>query len=409
MQSTPNRGLNPFRIFICMFVIINVLPLVSISFKEDYIPRVLWNGLSAFNLGKILALKCNLTYFLIFLLSYFLLNLKTFNKTFYVNNTYTQKVDIYFYLLVVSLIFLTIYISFGGSKKIFLLGQEYGNREFRLIGFDDVPRSINYLLQVARRMLLPICIFHYSKAFLERDKKAFVPMVISNLLQVIATMTTLSRSPLVTHVAVLVFAFISSNRKLKVPILLAGAMIVIPFIGYFTGLQYNNVEVGLRASWEMGLDFFFNRVFLATTNCSIDYSFGMFVEYSDKLVLEYSRLSVLIGKSVTGTNEINSIFVTPVGLVGDIWRNFGSIGIFVHACFMAQFTSYCQSSYKRYQGQFDGVKNLIFFIVVSYWLFGVFFSLGGFFCVVICFYTNKIINYYYERAFSVHNSANLRI
>ncbi len=43
--------------------------------------------------------------------------------------------------------------------------------------------------------------------------------------------------------------------------------------------------------------------------------------------MKYSRLSALFGGTYVGTNTDTSIFVTPVGFVGDIWRNFGYLGV----------------------------------------------------------------------------------
>ena len=62
---------------------------------------------------------------------------------------------------------------------------------------------------------------------------------------------------------------------------------------------------------------------------SYRYSFELIRNANDFLYLKYSRLFSLISGNYVNSSSADSIFVTPVGIVGDLWRNFGNLGIFI--------------------------------------------------------------------------------
>jgi hypothetical protein len=56
---------------------------------------------------------------------------------------------------------------------------------------------------------------------------------------------------------------------------------------------------------------------------ALTYSFSEIDGLNEPLKLQFSRIGVLWGQEYIGTMNDNSIYVAPVGIIGDIWRNFG--------------------------------------------------------------------------------------
>ena len=83
------------------------------------------------------------------------------------------------------------------------------------------------------------------------------------------------------------------------------------------------------AAFFQGISFVLTRVFFDPALSSLTYSFSVIDGNTNPLLLSFSRVSVLWGNDYIGTFGEAAKYVTPVSIVGDIWRNLGMIGIVI--------------------------------------------------------------------------------
>lgn len=163
-----------------------------------------------------------------------------------------------------------------------------------------------------------------------------------------------------------------------------------------TYLQYNVLDVGFQQVISSGFYFFWHRVFTAPTIASIELSFITVPAFEDFLYLKYSRFSSLFGGVYIGTNSDTSIFVTPVGFVGDIWRNFGYWGIFCVSFILGVIFQFLDKNSMKLSTPMAIAFNFTILTLAFYLTNGVMFSQGViiqivFVIFVVFFFSRKII------------------
>ena len=209
------------------------------------------------------------------------------------------------------------------------IGSDISSEDFRFMLFADENRNMNYLLEIARRVLLPLVVsYYFFSCFIQKGKLGFRELSLWFLL-LFSGLVTLDRGPVLLALALLaVYAYYSAANVSQS--IFRGFIFLCLIIfagGLVTMVQYNNLDIDIYILVQQGLSVLVNRIIFDPSLMSLTFSFSEINGNIDPLLLEYSRLSVLWGGNYVGTFDANSKFVAPVGIVGDIWRNFGTVGI----------------------------------------------------------------------------------
>ncbi|MHA8074892.1 hypothetical protein ACRZ9O_10205 [Aquirufa sp. HETE-40SA] len=271
-----------------------------------------------------------------------------------------------------------------GFSKLTSLGSEINSAEFRTMGWDEGSKFTDLFIQIIRRNILPYIVVYLLVLKKTNNLNNSILLNLSTFILIVATVQTLDRAP-VLMLLLLVFFYnysfsVNFNSYLFKVIIFA---LVFPILGgAMTYIQYNKFGFSFEQIFNSGLDFMINRAYFSPTNLTLKLSFSLFPIDSNKLYLEYSRLGFLFGKSYVGTFEDSSIFVAPVTLIGDIWRNFGVLGI-VFVGFVNSFYFYLIDFFTVRATLM--LRTAIMYLVATlcfYFVFGGYFSLGVFFQMI---------------------------
>jgi hypothetical protein len=108
----------------------------------------------------------------------------------------------------------------------------------------------------------------------------------------------------------------------------------------------------------------------------------------------------LFGRDLIGSRTELSFFVTPVGAIADIWRNFGWSGVILVALGLGWFIKKIDNFTYRSFRIFWVVSTFNIFSLCFYFIFGLFFSQGVFF---------QILFTYFYCSYSARSTASLGI
>lgn len=235
-------------------------------------------------------------------------------------------------MVLVSLIFLLIYIKEAGFNKILSLGSSMSSSDFRFYNsFDDVNRAAKSLLQVTRRLLLPYAVVFLLATNIIIPVRRNVRFTVIIMLS-LSVIITLDRAPLMMMFVMYLYLYLLAVKKPIFTIfkILPLAVCSLIFLGgAMTYIQYNITNVDIETVLNSGFYFLWHRVGAAPSIAAIELSFIEMLYQTDYLSLKYSRLAAVFGGGYVGTNSDTSIFVAPVGYVGDLWRNFGPQGVVI--------------------------------------------------------------------------------
>jgi hypothetical protein len=282
----------------------------------------------------------------------------------------------------ISIFFISIYIFNGGFAKIFLLGSDLSKLEFRFAEtFADENSGIMALLQIARRIFLPLVIVVYSVFITINDSsdKFFYRFLIS--LFFVSVLITLDRAPLITFL--LVFAYLwFLKAKIDVHFIYSVPLLIILlmfFGGVMTFIQHNITVFSIIDVFGAGLEFLWRRIWAAPTIVGVELSTHLFPVDSVKLNLQYSRIMALFGFERVGSQSDASIYVGPVSYIGDIWRNLGFTGIVVISFLLGNLLSFFDYVSRKIQLPYAAGIGIMTITFAFYLTHGVFFSMGVFF------------------------------
>jgi hypothetical protein len=282
----------------------------------------------------------------------------------------------------ISLFFIFVYILNGGFQKIFLLGSDLSKMEFRFAEtFADENSGIMALLQIARRVFLPLIIVVYA-VFITFDKssnKLFFRFLI--LAFFISVLITLDRAPLITFLLVFAYLwFLKAKIDIyfiyKIPILI---ILVMLFGGTMTFIQHNITAFSLFEVFGTGLEFLWRRIWAAPTIVGIELSTHLFPVDSVKLNLQHSRIMALFGFERVGSQSDASIYVGPVSYIGDVWRNLGFTGVIAVSFLLGILLSFFDYVCRKIQLPYAAGIGIMTITFAFYLTHGVFFSMGVFF------------------------------
>ena len=203
-------------------------------------------------------------------------------------------------------------------------------------------------------------------------------------LQLFACTLTFARAPFLTLLIVLIIPNILLGTKLRrIFFLLTLGILIVLTAGIVTNLQYNITEFTFLDTLNMGWNFFYNRMLFVPNVVPIHDAFSIITSQFDPLYLKYSRLRSLFTGSAIGTDTSLSIFVSPVGYIGDVYRNFHYFGLVLFGIFTGTLFYWLDEKF-----QLLGAIQIVFLFfsllaLIFYWIMGVVFSMGAVFSLVL--------------------------
>ncbi|MBO6557014.1 MAG: hypothetical protein JJ957_10985 [Pseudomonadales bacterium] len=291
-------------------------------------------------------------------------------------------------LLFLSFCFIFLYGVNGGFQKVALLGSDWSSRDYRYLNFNEVPREYTYMLQVARRIILPAAIFVLFFLYF-RGLRALKGLIfIACVLQILGGAMTFARAPFAMLLVSIFFAmYLSYTSVLKrLLVVLVAVICLVLMAGLITKLQYNIVEFDLVEITETGADFLVNRSWLVPVAVAINLSFALFDGETNNLYLSGSRLLGFFTGDVIGTLEGRSLIVAPVGFIGDIWRNFGVWGLAFSPWLFFSLFYWLDARFEKLNPFKRMLGSYLTVALVFYWIMGVFFSAGAMLTLLaVCF------------------------
>ena len=381
----------PSFFFLLMLLFFQLLPTVFIYVSDYYTQRWLSLSINEYSQGAVIGILSIIIFLCFFIIGYISTNFlpKKVSKLdlnspfiFYSNAAHFFIL----FLTLLSILFTLYHISFGGLNKLFLLGSDIDKIDYRVYGAEDRDRSIMALLQVSRRLILPFSsLYFYMLYRLSGFYKYKVYSLFSFVFLLSGSIVTLDRGPILLIVIMICFYFytFTNNRLLFFSKLIPIFTLILVFFGVLSYIQHNILTFSFDDILDSSLHFFLKRIFLATSTVPIELSYGIFDLSSDKLYGQYSRLFAFFSGSYHGfSNNIEnfdaSLYVSPVGIFADIWRNFGFSGlIFIGFLFGLIFNRFDVLSSKLgsvvYLPYVFTILSFVFYL-----LYGVLFSQGVF-------------------------------
>ncbi len=292
---------------------------------------------------------------------------------------------LYYAMCVVGILFTLIYLVLGGYEKLLLLSTNTDAWAFRIIGYDDRSRFLIATLEMSRRILLPMGVLYlFLQKRLTDLHTVGAALVISALCQFLGAAMTLDRAPILLFFVQFSFVIVCLGASILrisiIGVLLIGLLALVA--GVTTFLQYNISTFSLADVGEAGYNFLIHRTILVPSVASVELSFVQFPDSADKLYLAYSRLGALVGRDYVGTEALDSLYVTPVGLVGDVWRNFGYAGVILTGAFLGCFFGWSDRMAARVNSVTAILHSFNALSLACYFIFGVLFSQGVFFQII---------------------------
>lgn len=294
--------------------------------------------------------------------------------------------NFYYIMCLVGVIFTLVYLILGGYEKLLLLSTNTDSWAFRITGYDDRSRFLIAMLEASRRILLPMgVVFLFLQWRLKGGRNSGIAVAVIAAFQILGAAMTLDRAPILLFFVQFAFVIIclgaSATRILVVSVL--GIVMLGIIAGITTFLQYNISTFSMTDVVEAGSNFIVHRTILVPSVASIELSFVQFPADAEKLMLAYSRLGALVGREYVGTEALSSLYVTPVGLVGDVWRNFGYGGIVVTGMLAGIFFGWMDRTVARVKGKTAIVHSFNSLSLACYFIFGVLFSQGVLFQIIV--------------------------
>jgi len=222
------------------------------------------------------------------------------------------------------------YYAFGGYKKLLLLGTSIDSAVFRIMGFDDTNRVVTAFFELARRVLMPFVLvcrigLHNTEAPVSRATTALFVAI-----AVISSIVNLDRGPVFLYIVLFFFVYYFNTKHSLAKLVLTSSILVasIGLVGaILTFLQYNHIDLDRQMVLGTIKPILLDRALLDPVRAGESLVFNNGYLLDNPLYLRCSRLGALVGRQYVGTEDAYSEFVAPVGLIADVYRNFGLFGL----------------------------------------------------------------------------------
>lgn len=344
--------------------------------------------------SSILALKVS-AYFLVLFNAFYMLsatgrfslffkirNIASSNFAFSMNDFQACLLRVFWIYSVLSV---SIYFILSGYQKLSLLGSGLEAWDYRMIGFDDTSVALKVLLETSRRVLLPFLLIteiiqrkYRKSADLIHNIYLFLLIVVS----LISIASTFDRGPLLVFLMAFIFPLLLLNPNISrfINVSAFGLVTIGLLASIATYLQYNVTQFSFDQIILSALQFFLQRVFLDPSVTAISFGFDLFPSDGTFLNFRFSRIGFLFGSAYVGTESANSVFVAPVGVVADAWRNYSYLGVSLTAILNALIAIRVDRYIKnRSTLPFSLSISFVYFSFALFQIFGVFYSMGAFF------------------------------
>lgn len=386
---------SPSVIFLLIIFLVNLLPSLYIfitEYNEDFYGTTNPN---LYYQANQLNFTSATTFFIIFLFTRILTGKIIISKRIDINTIVQSDLRINKLIekiALISIIFTFIYIVSGGYEKILNYGSSLDSWEYRMIGYDDRSRILTVFLELSRRVFFPfVGMFYLLKLYnpnIPKKQKIQSAMVLAAYF--VGAISTLDRGPILLFILLFLTPKLLSKKTSIIPFLISATFIIILIGGLFTFIQYNLPIEDIFSIFATGFDFFTHRAILIPSITPIELSFYLFPENSPKLYLQGSRLSALFGGDYIGSQEESSILVTPVGMIGDIWRNFGHAGLLIFPILFSMIFKYLDKIFKNIHPSCILPFTFVTLNIGYYLSFGQLFSQGVFASFLFLFTTGII-------------------
>jgi len=228
-----------------------------------------------------------------------------------------------FYLVTVlsSIVIVTVYISVADYVPLIGSFTRYGEMEGQIVRHSiyKVPEIIQYAYALTVRFFLPFCVLYaYLMAYVCKGRWRY-SFLIMFCLALFSSMMSLERSNTLGLFILLILAHYSIKNVLiakKQATILVVALIV---GGLMHRAQYQ-LDINLKNIMGYMVGFFISRIWL-------DPSYMTFVAFN-----EYNYATTfLYGKSIRVLSlfGVEHVHFSSVGFVGDLWANFGPLGVII--------------------------------------------------------------------------------
>jgi len=418
-----------WQIFLAVFLVFYFLPsiIIILNLENNYLlPEIIHNLIiNGYDISNQVLLNFHLASY-IFLFGYLLAGLyywliltdtnfltlkksKERNLENIVDLSLSRKIpemSLIYYLLnfaaILGSIIVILYFLFIGINFLFLLGSDSSMEEFRFFLYSDKYIYYNLILEIARRILLPISVAFFMFTSLMKYRRLRIKEIILWLILFTSGVMTLDRGPIFLSLALLVIYFLIKSRTLTSFLFrsLFWLFIIMIVGGAATYLQYNlgSDITGLSTLIKQGSVVLVNRLFFDPAIMSLTFSFNEITNNNDFLYLSFSRISVLWGNAYTGSLSEGSIFVAPVSVVGDIWRNFGLFGIFL-VSFLLSLILLVISKLQNNSHAYMRMPLMFLSVIFSFYIIvGNLFSIGPILILFLIYFLGFMsqINYFYS-------------
>lgn len=307
----------------------------------------------------------------------------------FIENVYKRYRSLLIYASLLSLVILSSYVSVVGFSKLALLGSTLDSTSFRFLGFDNVPRFLAVSLELSRKILIPfsiILLITLIRTSTGRLNSPLKLLVLNIFLGLAATVLTFDRFPLgLLLVAIILPCLLIGRPKRSFLILLVITPLILLLMSWFTYIQYNITNPDFHLVVGSAFDFLLGRVLTIPFDAATQLSFGLDHVHHQSLYLQYSRLLSLFNGVYIGSDEKYSIFVAPVGLFGDLWRNFGWLSVIPFSLSMSILLATLDQYYYASNPCIRMFESLLFFQLLFYLMLGTLFSLGPFVMLLLVF------------------------
>jgi len=297
-----------------------------------------------------------------------------------------------------SVLIIFIYYSTGGDRKILSLGQNIDKWEYRIIGYDDTNRIMTAFLEIARRILMPFALL-LKLSFLKFNyiRRSF-SLCIFIAAAILGAIVNLDRGPIFLYLTLFFFFYyFTSPACLLTKSFYAAFFVLIACIigSTVTFLQYNITDINLTQIFDELFPILIDRVILDPVRMGQTWAFDDFSLWNNPLYLRYSRLGALVGRQYVGTEFQFSNYVAPVGIFGDVWRNFGFGGAFYVGLWQGIIFKIISQWLKKGNFAITLPVYFLFFILIFYLFYGGLFSQGPFALIfstfLLAWYNKKIL------------------
>lgn len=279
------------------------------------------------------------------------------------------------------IVLLLIYLATDGLSKLTQLGGGLGAWEFRTYTVNNAGRLATAAIEISRRIFLPIWVSRTLAAGPAGEPGRYRRQVaLGAICLLLAAAATLDRYPFLLSIALFAYVQIRCSSGVRDRAMRGAtyAGIAVMVGGAVSMLQRNVISFGPMEAIALGWEFLMGRLLTVPAQISIELSFIEFPVGRDRLNLQYTRLNALFGGRYLRIGDADARFVTPVGAVGDLWRNLGFTGIGFCALFLGILFGYVDRAHRASTHEAQVVLEFMSVSLGFYMVYGVFFSQGVF-------------------------------